>query len=374
MAPTYVDSGPDRIVVYTLGPGYGECQLVLTPTGQVVMVDACTKEQRNHGIELLKTLNYSRVDLFVVTHPDTDHVRGARDILVDLKPDKVWTYPIAASLRSLLAPAFRRAGSASPKKLKDLDDFLTELRPIELEDRVWSMASNSADAWRDVTGECLVRPLAPTQYDVSKARAEIERLVQGDASGVTLANELLDYFAGKRNAAGDRPNRLSVALSIEWNSRRVVLAGDVECHDTHERSGWRGVLKSLSDRGELHRVREVDLVKVAHHGSDGAFHEEAWHEHCRNNKETTAFIAPFSSSGLPDEETIGKLRVHASRLAVTSPLQSTLTRTATHNWKPLPASDCVTHPDWTLPVIAAVIPKSGAPELHLSSAARAWSR
>lgn len=374
MAPTYVDSGPDRLVVYTLGPGYGECQLVLTPTGQVVMVDACTKDQSNHGIDLLRALGYSRVDLFVVTHPDTDHVRGAKDVLVNLNPDKVWTYPIYASLRSFLAAVFRSAKSASPRKLRDLDEFLSALDRFSNEERVWSMASNGSDAWRDSLEECVVRPLAPTCYDINRALQDIQALVQGGASGVTLANELLDYLAGKRSSLNERPNRVSVALSVEWHSRRVVLAGDVECRDAHERSGWRGVLKSLTERGELGRVREVDLIKVAHHGSDGAFHEDAWREHCRNNKETTAFIAPFNSSGLPDDEAIRKLGNHASRLAVTSSLASTPTRAAAHGWKPHPASNCISHPDWTLPVIAAVIPKSGAPVLHLSNAAMAWTR
>lgn len=225
------------MVVYTLGPGFGECQIVLSSTGQVIMLDACTKDGRNLGIELLGALGYTRVDLFVVTHPDTDHVRGAQEVLLSLKPEKVWTYPIHASLRSYLAHAFRRTGSPKPKRLKN-----------------------------------------------------------------------------------------------------------------------------------------VDLVKVAHHGSDGAFHEEAWREHCRNTRDATALIAPFSSSGLPDEAVLQKLRTFATRMAVSTPLSATAAWAQTHGWKPLAATEFVRHADWDLPVIAAVIPTTGAPQLHLSPGAIAWAR
>ena len=373
MPPIYVDSAPDRLVVYTLGPGFGECQLVLAPGGQSIMVDACTKGRRNFGLDLLTALGRSHVDLFVVSHPDTDHVRGAHDVLLHAKPTKVWTYPVYASLRDFLAPVFRRAGSPAPKRLKDLDEFLSALEPYETEERVWSMSSNLSEEWRSTSGQCVVRPLAPTSYDKSKSLAHIGQLIRKDSAGVALANELADYLDGKRDSAGDRPNRISVALSVEWATRRVLLAGDVEEGDGHERSGWRGVLTGLTARGDLARVQDVDVVKVAHHGSDGAFLEEAWREHCRGNRPTTLLIAPFSSSRLPDEEALRKLGLHAARLAVSTPLHDTAQWAEGHGWKPSTAAEVVAHPDWDLPVVAAEIPATGPPKLHLSARARAWT-
>lgn len=62
---------------------------------------------------------------------------------------------------------------------------------------------------------------------------------------------------------------------------------------------------------------DVDVVKVAHHGSTGAWSDEAWARHAATRR-PVAIIAPYAPSRLPTADVLGRLRAAACRLGITS--------------------------------------------------------
>jgi hypothetical protein len=124
---------------------------------------------------------------------------------------------------------------------------------------------------------------------------------------------------GSRKRLAPKANRLSLALSISWNGRRIILGGDLE-NPTAPRSGWNGVLDILVKEGWAHILCDAAVVKASHHGSTGAFHEGLWRMHAGSRGIEVALVTPFSKgrNSPPHINVIKQLTRYTKRLAVTA--------------------------------------------------------
>ena len=126
--------GPDRLVLYVLGPGFGESQIVAFPDGRWMVVDGCVRAGLNRAglnlpLSLLEHLGCRAVDLLVVTHPDLDHIRGVPQLIERFPPERVWMYPAARSLRNLIVRWTERAPAGRRHKLAALRDLHVNMGP-----------------------------------------------------------------------------------------------------------------------------------------------------------------------------------------------------------------------------------------------------
>jgi hypothetical protein len=123
-------------------------------------------------------------------------------------------------------------------------------------------------------------------------------------------------------------------VAIEFGERRILLGGDVLRGTRSPKSGWKGILRLLQRHQRLHQVEALAAVKVAHHGSQGAFEPEAWQLHSDGARagEPVALIAPFTPSSLPDEPTLAALRAHAPAILITRCGAVTHSRMAHVGW------------------------------------------
>jgi hypothetical protein len=178
--------------------------------------------------------------------------------------------------------------------------------------------------------------------DWHSSGAELNRLVEDGFKA--HSKDVLAVLEGVLTAGvlGDRPNRLSKAIGIYWGEHRILLAGDVECGNS-PLSGWSGILKELEpwgsepDRREL--LQNLSLIKLAHHGSSGAFYEEAWKLHCNGKLVEDAVLTPFNrgdigaGSNPPQREVLVKLSTKTRRVAATSPEGQAQARLIAAGWK-----------------------------------------
>jgi beta-lactamase superfamily II metal-dependent hydrolase len=362
--------GADRLVVYLLGSGYGESQIVLFPGDEqrCMVVDSCMSKRggRNLTAELLRKLERRSIDLLVVTHADADHIGGTPALIDEFDPQLVWYSPFASGLRALVAQWLR----ADPKNERcvELAELLKRLKHLRERDRADVVLWNS-EPWAHRPGGCIVKPVAPVSEDDAALSARLDKmLAREEGKGWIVSSDgraLLDGGA----PVGDRPNRSSIAVGIQWGSRRVLLSGDVE------RSHWTKVLKKL-DRGHSPHsdiLRELDVIKVAHHGSDGAFCAPAWEHHRKEDGSIVALIAPFDDAvKLPGAEALSALLRYAGRLGVTSNAGGAFDRASTAGWSMLAESD-VTPLDVSASLLAVVLRQDGSTELQASSDARFFS-
>lgn len=363
------------LFLYVLGPGVGECQVVLFPDGRVLVVDACERDGRNLGIELLRVLGIQRVDLFVVTHPDKDHVRGAGAFLRAFSPDRIWVYPVYASVRDVLVKARRVAvdlGRSPSNALRDLGDFCDSLDDLP-DGRVEEVGSQPAP-WTFANCGYSVTPVAPTATDRIVAGRVLTEQARKPELPTHIARDFVSWveeFLADGRRPDDHPNTLSVALAIEFGERRLILGGDVEHHPTNARRGWAGVQQKLAEAStsKAHLLQDIVAIKVPHHGSLGAICPATWSDHCANGADPVAVIAPYTPSGLPRTDGLTALRTHCRHVAITTTTPGIRSAAGASGWTdatPTPESE-------DFPMVGIEIPPTGPVVMSVWGNASLWT-
>ena len=335
--------------------------MVALPDGRWLVVDACFEHRSNLTADLLQHFGATSVDLLVLTHPDLDHLRGASTLLASAV--RLWPWPHHGSIRRIAAMAAKRKGDKNYLELQRLLDDLAVRVAEGL--RLGNGGVGKPDWPEETNAQYQVISLAPNSYDLNTAGSEVDRIVEeGLKYNWVAAQALLDGIITS-GEIGDRPNRLSKAVVILWGSHRVLLAGDVE-NGLHARSGWRGIIDELSptgnesDRRDL--LRALTLVKIAHHGSSGAFLDDAWDLHCSGGSVARAVVAPFSRGNVkagynpPSVATLTSLRKRVQQLAVTATAGDAQDRAVASGWTATPTTRArgrLRSPRWSCRLTAA---------------------
>ncbi|MBK9261166.1 MAG: MBL fold metallo-hydrolase [Polyangiaceae bacterium] len=333
----------DRLIIYVLGSGYGESQVVLFPGSnrRCMVVDSCRKTRRGKNLtaSLLRKLDIKKIDLLVLTHSDEDHIGGAPELIDEFDPELLWHSDFVGSMRGLVAKWLR----AKPGNRR----YLELQRTVERIDRLAECNRTDLVHWKTLPWEhqpsgCIVQAVAPP-HSISAIRAfEVDNLVRRNESGEWIVPEEGQKLLNGPKSPGDHPNSFSIALSIQWLSHRILLCGDVE------KPQWERVITKLSrgDGRRLPLLRELDVVKIAHHGSDNAFCEEAWQLHLDNKRDGEVFVpvTPFNQKAkLPDSPTLEKLRQRYVQLAITADVGGAFDRAKSCQWELTvpPAPQCI---------------------------------
>lgn len=322
-------------------------------------------------MQLLRALHVERVDLLVITHPDADHVVGLDAVLRRFEVTRLWRYPSGSLVRDFLATNLGTIADPRFAPLRDAHqaiDNAVRRGDLEVNDGgcgtpVWAGSRNSYE----------VTCIAPTSFDRLRMQQQFQQVLRLESGrDPELSSRLLEFLLGNRSWS-DHPNAVSLAVVIRCGDLGVLLAGDVENGTDHRASGWKGILDRLSGRGgepsKLDLLTDLELVKIAHHGSKGAFHNAAWNLHSQNRSISTAVIMPFTRMGspLPDAETLGHLPRHASRLLLTSSAGSSAQRANEAGWRAFDAARV----GGSAPAVAVRLDESGAQELWVSGTATA---
>ncbi len=68
-----------------LDVGQGECIVIRTPDKSTIMIDSGSTDEKQIGkykvLPFLKAKGYKRLDYFILTHPDEDHISGLKEII-----------------------------------------------------------------------------------------------------------------------------------------------------------------------------------------------------------------------------------------------------------------------------------------------------
>jgi beta-lactamase superfamily II metal-dependent hydrolase len=225
------------------------------------------------------TLN--NIELFTITHVDSDHVAGAAAMALEEQPPfaprRVWFNALQQLERAMNRSKFEPFSAKEGEKLsRAIADFHWP-RNVEFESRVVSTNSPEADGWMDFGGGLRLLLLSPDdkslaemipKWELELAKANIRPFdpdVEDDAEDGPAFEEFggvpdVEALARVPFVADDsESNGTSVAFVAEFNGKRVMLTGDSSSEVIERR------LRPFAD-AEGGRFR-VDLLKVAHHGS-----------------------------------------------------------------------------------------------------------
>lgn len=244
----------DKLNFFVTGPGPGEGLALALPRPEAgwIFIDGCKAAAGVfplHQIWERYRVDGEHVEGVVLTHPHKDHYEGMVQ-LIDLTEPR-WIACVATHHRSEVE-ALR-------------DDPVVEDYPGMLEGPVKELLSRIQHEW-DWKKTERVHLRAGGQLPIKRPGLSID-VVAPDPAGTR-------HFFRKDSKLWERirtrANEISAALHIRYGKTRLVLGGDLPESDNGvgPRTGWTKVLQSYEDLpGSL-------VLKVPHHGSDGAMHQE----------------------------------------------------------------------------------------------------
>lgn len=206
----------DRNQVIFLDVGQGDCCLIRTETGHNYLFDCGSSSRQKVGeyvlLPALKYYGITTLDGVFVSHPDVDHMNGIRELL-ELAADN------HLKIKSLILPAVEQ--SARQEQFGELLEAVAERnegqKTTQTTRVVWVSAG---DAWES-----------------------------GSVRFLCLHPE--------RESGTMNENAYSECFYVDFGDFTLLLTGDVEG------SGEEALLEELQRR----RIGQLDLLKIAHHGS-----------------------------------------------------------------------------------------------------------
>lgn len=299
-----------ELEVSVFGPGVGECVVVHLGDGKWMVVDSCmTESGRPVALEYLSTLGVdvaADVEAVVLTHWHDDHTRGASDVLTAchkasffcssaLNKEEFFKVVTLASAVDL------RVGSGSGLDEMGRIFALLHGRRVKQSGRTASPEYVHANTIVFQSAGSAHAP-ACTVHAVSPSSASITRGFLSIAPKVGAA---------KKAFANPGPNELSVAMHIQFDNVSALLGADLEVGSS-DAVGWRAVV-----RNTRRPTSAATLVKVPHHGSEGADHPPAWTALVAAG--AFAAVTPFSSSRIPRDSDLARIGARNLRLFHASP-------------------------------------------------------
>lgn len=81
--------------VYFIDVGQGDCELIRTPDGQTILIDAGTNATGDALVAYLEKLGVEQIDTLIATHPHEDHIGGMDEVVNAFPIGKIYLPKIA---------------------------------------------------------------------------------------------------------------------------------------------------------------------------------------------------------------------------------------------------------------------------------------
>jgi beta-lactamase superfamily II metal-dependent hydrolase len=275
--------------------GQGDCCIMTTPKGTVVVVDCGTdskEEEKAAYIRRVKAVlngpkflrNSVDLDVLILTHPDSDHYNQLKTMLADRTT-------IGAMYYSGLRTDYSKEGASAWLVTRMSTDTAT-YRVIN---------NDRADGTRVITLNGVRVPDAAPGVTVNR--------MDGD-DGIRIIDEpncKISILAGgvERDTQGDDGggvNRASLVTLVEVFGKKVLLCGD-STRSTEE-------FLMLRQAG---RIGQVDIAHIGHHGSNRTSSLEAYVQMVRPKIAFASAGRKIDKHHLPSSKVIGRYITYLDR-------------------------------------------------------------
>lgn len=238
------------------GPGRGELVLVRVPPDAWMVVDGCSADRIDYAAAALSHYD-AHPRIVILTHPHDDHSGGLTSVIEAATPrDRKEMWP---RIGMVPPPGGRPSGFVGGA---------TEDVIAAIETR-WSEVPSCR--WDMIIGD--LEPLGEATLRVVSPRTDLR------------AEALRRWGIGQPFNS----NILSTALLLTWRKRRLLLGSDLV---ERPGNGWSHCFEVEPQLGDH------DVLKVPHHGSDEALHDDILRPGARVPDPLRIF-APFSTKRLP---------------------------------------------------------------------------
>lgn len=278
--------------LYFLPAGNGDCILIQYQDDESVyhniLIDGGNRnqlefqKQKRKILEVLDEGRKGRLDLVIVTHSDDDHIKGILKLVMDKQlegyVDKFW-FNSEKTISELLSSPFQytqpylvdeQANGAERSSRNQDHDLYHELD----KNSKWGHDVISFPK-EEVIGNLKLTVLSPTIEKLQKLddhwpqmplnAKNVSRSAKCVSDHKQSLNQLMENLSSFEEDTSP-VNGASIALMLEWCSRRFLLLSD---------SHPSVIVDNLADYILAdHEALDFDLVKVSHHGSRNNTNDE----------------------------------------------------------------------------------------------------
>src|SRR5882724_3689140 len=233
-------TGELQVHVLDVGPIEGDSILIISPAGKSVLIDAGDAGKGKVVLDALKRYKVDRVDYFIATHPHTDHIGAADEVLNGIKVANVIDNGV-----DLSTPA--PVTATKPGKGKKVAPPPTPPKKSK---------TKTANAFFDEYRDAL--KLNGAQYEKAEPGKKYD--LGGGAILTVLAPAEPFFTKDQMKAGGNETNANSIVLRLDYGDFSMLFMGDAE-----EQSEARLLGKDFD--------LKASVIKIAHHGSKYATSE-----------------------------------------------------------------------------------------------------
>ena len=292
--PPPPSGGELQIHVLDVGPVEGDAILIVSPAGKAVLIDAGDTGKGKVVLDALKRYNVRQIDYFIATHPHSDHLGGADEVIKAIKVLAVIDNGLRPAVPPDLvpqtkspdgSPGLKKAAIKKPGLSASITKFYEEYK-----------------AAVDQSGAHYEKAEPGQKYDL------------GDGARLTILGPTQPLFTKEQmKSGGNEPNANSVVVRLDYGDFSILLPGDAE-----EQTEHRLLTKDLN--------LTARILKVAHHGSKYATSEDF----IKRVKPEVAIIScgDWNRYGHPSQVVLDRLRALGAKVYRTD-LQGEITITTT---------------------------------------------
>ncbi len=220
--------------------GQGDCIFIRLPDGKNLLIDCGLNDVHSQNskliIEILKQYSVDKIDYFILTHPDLDHIGNAKDIIVNFSIGTMYVPHVSDDLMNNF-------------------DYYESLLDLAEEKKIKRVISDY---------HCIIKE---DQY-VLAFLSPVSIGINGSS---------YDEFESTLFPTDTQINNLSPIIYFECFDKRFIFTGDAG--SSQERIVLKNYNAELYDflfasKGIQIDLENIDYLKVSHHGSDDATKED----------------------------------------------------------------------------------------------------
>ncbi|ATF16583.1 competence protein ComE [Brevibacillus brevis X23] len=97
---TTVPTVNGKLTVHYIDVGQGGSQLIISPTGKTILIDAGNNDKEQVVTDYLKKENVKKVDILIGTHPDADHAGGLDSVIRNFDIGKIYMPKVQSNTKT----------------------------------------------------------------------------------------------------------------------------------------------------------------------------------------------------------------------------------------------------------------------------------
>ena len=249
--------------VYFIDVGQGDCELIRTPDGQNILIDAGTNATGDKLVQYLEQLGVEQIDTLIATHPHEDHI-GGMDEVVNAFPIGDVYLPKVADSQTPTTRTYERLLDAIADKGLSITPGRGGITILDDDGIKLEFLAPNADSYADLNSYSIVAKLTCGQKSfLFTGDAESDSEEEMLHAGYDLRSDVL-----KCGHHGSSTSTSAAFLQAVQPTYAVISCGvDNDYGHPH-----RETLDKLNDAGvQIYRTDEQDTILAVCDGTDVTF-------------------------------------------------------------------------------------------------------